>query len=126
MIRRLLDRHAVRAFLANREALPFADWHRQLWHQRNISEAASAFVYEHFGKYSGLDFARVRPEDRLAEELRFSTTTYGDWDLDLYEEFQQVFGIDLRRTPAPKDLSTVEDWLRYLDRCLATLPRRSK
>lgn len=75
------------------------------------------FVYDNFSQYSGIDFGLVRPGDSLAQDLAFRTACYGDWDLDLFDDVKETFGVDIRTCPL-SEATTVSDWVRQLTKCI--------
>jgi len=93
---------------------------RDAWHTSYADAVPAAvvdFVLDSFEGYSGIDFAHVRPSDRMEADLGFSSACFGDWDLDLFEEFQLRFGRDLRHCRLPKDDPTIDDWIRTIAEC---------
>jgi hypothetical protein len=114
VFRRLRTRARVRRALAHRRAPESLEWYERIWKPRAISPQTAEFVRERFSRYSGIDFTKVLPSDRVCEDLGFPHVTYGDWDLDLIEEFESAFGVRLNLTDVAK-LRTVEDWMSFLE-----------
>jgi len=91
-----------------------AEWTRSFAVNGARIEVA-AFVLEKFSQYSGLDFHYVRGQDNLVDDLRFPIATYGDWDLDLVEDFKSRFDQNLV-LPSKQAPRTVADWIHELSR----------
>ena len=117
LIPRLAARRRIRARLAVRSPKTIESWLDEVWSRDRVPEAIVRFVYEHLAAYSGLDFSRVRPQDRLVEDLDFAHVTYKDWEFDLAEDFESRFGVSVRDFPAAT-LNTVDDWVRFLTNVL--------
>src|SRR5207245_11239271 len=108
MLRLFTRRKARRATNVRLSARPLMD--RDAWraHYAGVIPAAVVdFVLNSFEGYSGIDFARVRPSDRMEADLKFSSACFGDWDLDLYDDFKDRFDRDLRDCPLPGDRKSV-------------------
>ena len=94
-------------------------WYIQHWTPpavpRPLPEPLIAFAYKHLKTYSGLDMGRVRPQDRLVEDLQFPLVCWFDWGPTLCEDFFQQFGIDITDTFDETQFATVADLIRYLE-----------
>ena len=112
ILRRFRARSRVKRWLAGREPLPADEWVR-MFAARGASSVAAAFVLEHFGLYSGLDFRCVRAQDRLREDLGFPDVAFRDWDFDLIEDFEARFGRELS-VALKEQPQTIDDWVREL------------
>jgi hypothetical protein len=108
-------RRRVNQFLHNRSPLSTEEWFEQFWQGRKVSRRVSDFVYDHMQHYSGLEFARVRPNDFLNEDLHLPLICWFDWQLSLCEDFLQCFGIDLSDRFHPESLGTVEELVVFLN-----------
>ena len=65
---------------------------------------------------AGLDRRRLRPTDRLGDDLSFRTRCHGDWDLDFYEEFEREFGHRFDMPLAPAHDATLDEWIHVVGR----------
>ncbi len=108
-------RQRINRFLRSRSPLSAEEWFEQFWSDRKIFKQVADFVYTHMSNYSGLEFSRVRPEDRLKEDLQFPLVCWFDWQLSLCEDFFQSFGVDMSDRFDPETLSTIEDLVTYLN-----------
>lgn len=104
--------------LRSRRFLSLTQWHESFWQPQGVSLAVSAFVYEQLSKYSGLCLARLRPSDRLEEDLSLSLVCWFDWHLQLCEDFWQRFDIDVTGDLNLQALSTLEDLVLFLNQQL--------
>jgi hypothetical protein len=101
-----------------RRSMGFSHW-CQLFCSNPRSDTARArrvlaFVYEHFADYTGLDFSRVRPSDRLIADLQFPLVCWFDWSLTFCEDFYQAFDVDLSDRFDEADFETMGDLVSYL------------
>ncbi len=60
-------------------------------------------------EYTGLDFARVQPHDRLSEDLYIPAVCWFDWNFTFTEDFYQQFQVDLSDRFDPQNFGTVEE-----------------
>jgi len=111
----LTTRRQVKRFLRDRPSFSVDDWFETFWKERDIAKPISVFVYIHLSKYSGLDFAKVQPGDRLNEDLQLPLVCWHDWQLSLYDDFWQSFGVDLSDHLDHPSLTTVEDLMTFLN-----------
>ena len=72
------------------------------------------FVYQRFSQYSGLDFSRVRPEDRLNQDLHFSLVCWFDWRITFCEDFFEQFDIDLSDCFDEDEFNTITELVTFL------------
>lgn len=72
------------------------------------------FVYQRFGQYSGIDFSRVRPEDRLNGDLHFSLVCWFDWTINFCEDFCEQFDLDLSDRFDEDDFATIGELAAFL------------
>ncbi len=72
------------------------------------------FVYQHFSQYSGIDFSRVRPEDRLNDDLHFSLVCWFDWTITFCEDFFEQFDIDLSDCFDEDEFNTIGELVMFL------------
>lgn len=72
------------------------------------------FVYQRFSQYSGIDFSRVRPEDRLNHDLHFALVCWFDWTTTFYEDFLEEFDIDLSDCFDEDEFNTIGELVMFL------------
>ncbi|MEM8502375.1 MAG: hypothetical protein AAF716_04405 [Cyanobacteria bacterium P01_D01_bin.1] len=72
------------------------------------------FVYQRFGQYSGIDFSRVRPEDKLNDDLHLSLVCWFDWTFTFYGDFFEQFDLDLSDCFDEDDFETVGELAAFL------------
>lgn len=111
----------INQFLRHRPALSAQQWFEQFWQPLGVSRQVTDFVYTHMQTYSGLEFARVQPKDRLNEDLHLPLVCWFDWEISLYDDFLNSFGIDLSQQFDPNQLSTVEDFVVFLNHQLLSV-----
>lgn len=73
-----------------------------------------SFIYECFSEYSGLEFSRVRPSDRLNDDLCFPLVCWFDWSITFCEDFYQRFGLDLSDRFDEADFETIGELVEFL------------
>ena len=76
------------------------------------------FVYRALASYSGIDFDRVRPEDRLVDDLQFPLVCWFDWSTSFCNDVVTHFGIDISDCFDETSLYTLADLITFLDDCL--------
>jgi hypothetical protein len=119
----LRTRQRVNQFLRDRPALSSDEWYEQLWQARGITRPIAVFVYNHMQLYSGLEFARVRPIDRLIDDLCLPFVCWFDWQLSFHEDFSAAFGLDLSDRFDPQSFDTVEELVIFLNHQLLSVNR---
>ncbi len=72
------------------------------------------FVYQKFGQYSGIDFSRVCPDDRLNGDLHFALVCWFDWTIAFCEDFLEQFGIDLSDCFDEDEFDTIGELAAFL------------
>ncbi len=107
-------RRQINGRLEQRSHLSAQDWFRVLWQPQAVSAKVAHFAYTYLEEYSGLTFAKVRPTDRLNEDLRFPEVCWFDWHLHLCEDFYEQFGVDISDRLDLDTLITVKDLLLFL------------
>lgn len=104
-------RQQVNHRLQPRPSLDLELWIEQFWRPRGIAQPLAAFLYTHLSQYSGIDFARVQPQDHLHQDLHFLSVCWFDWELQLCEDFYQQFEVDLtEHLDELAGMDTVEDF----------------
>ena len=119
----LRTRQRVNQFLRDRPALSSDEWFEQFWQAQGIAQPIAAFVYTHMQTYSGLEFARVRPTDRLSEDLCLPLVCWFDWNLSFCEDFLASFSINLSDRFDPHQYTTVGDLVLFLNHQLLSINR---
>lgn len=117
----LRTRQCVNQFLRDRSALNVEEWFEALWQPKGIAQPIAAFVYTHMQTYSGLDFARVRPHDRLNDDLYLPLVCWFDWHLAFCEDFLEQFGVDLGDRFDPSQYTTIEELIVFLNQQLLSV-----
>jgi hypothetical protein len=84
-------RRQVQRSLRHRDAYCLHDWHRKFWEPLGIHPEVTTFAYQQLAKQSGLDIARIRPSDRLIEDLQFPLICWFDWEWQLSDALNQQF-----------------------------------
>lgn len=107
-------RRSVKRFLGRRSLLSPYDWYERFWQPGDIPKSISDFVYTRMSDYSGLEFGRILPTDRLNEDLHLSLVCWFDWEISFCQEFLDSFGVDLSDRFNPETLSTVQDLVLFL------------
>lgn len=105
----------VSRFLRQRSALSADVWYTTYWQELSVSPQVAKFVYVRLSNYSDLEFARVRPTDRLNDDLHLPLVCWFDWELSLCDDFWADFGIDMCGCFNPDALETVRDLVMFLN-----------
>lgn len=108
-------RRKVNRSLRQRPYLDPDQWFKAFWESRAISSKTAMFVYRHLAKYSGLQFGRVLPEDRLEEDLCWTGVCWFDWEFALCEDIEHQFGFDISDCFYDQTIFTVADLVTFLD-----------
>lgn len=117
----LRTRQRVNQFLRDRPALNHDEWFEQLWQAQGVVQPIAAFVYNQMQAYSGLDFSRVRPDDRLTEDLYLPLVCWFDWQTSFTEDFLASFGLDLSDRFDPQSFTTVKELVIFLNHQLLSV-----
>ncbi len=112
-------RQQVNQRLSRRRALKIDVWCSTFQRATVAQPRLLRFIYVAFQQYSGLNFSRVRPQDRLIEDLQFPLVCWFDWTTNFCDDFMAQFGIDLSTRFDEADFSTVADLLVFLQAQLA-------
>lgn len=108
-------RRQVSQLLRQRPDLHLDQWFGSFYQPAGITYAVAAFAYEHLARYSGLEFGRVLPSDRLEQDLRWTQICWFDWQLNLYDDFWQHFNVDISDCLDSADFLTVSDLITLLN-----------
>lgn len=108
-------RRQINRSLRQRPALTVEQWFHSFYQPQGITYAVTTFAYEHLAQYSGLEFSRILPSDRLIEDLSWPQICWFDWEHNLYDDFWQQFGTDISDCFDESLLVTVKDVLLFLN-----------
>ncbi|MGD1857081.1 MAG: hypothetical protein ACFB2W_22840 [Leptolyngbyaceae cyanobacterium] len=100
-----------------RRPLSIEDWCKEFYqdpHQQNIARV----VYRSLEAHSGIEFNRVRPHDRLIEDLQFPLVCWFDWSTRFGDDILQQLGIDISDCFDETRIQTLADLVDFLDACL--------
>lgn len=114
----LAMRQQVNQQLRSRPCLTAQEWFIRYWTPpavpRALPQTLIEFVYQHLADYSGLKMGRIWPSDCLQEDLQFALVCWFDWGLNLCEDFERSFGVDITDTFDETNLITLADLVHYL------------
>lgn len=116
-------RRRVARNLRQRDNLSATEWYQTCWQPLDIAKPISDFVYTHLQTYSGLEFGRIQPGDRLQADLHLTLICWFDWELTFCEDFFNSFGVDLQPEFNPDQFETVAELLFFLNRQLLPISR---
>ena len=114
-------RQRVNQYLRDRPPLTVEQWFEQFWRPQGVNHSLVAFVYTQMQTYSGLEFAKVRPHDRLHEDLYLPLVWWFDWETSFTEDFLASFDIDLSDRFNPENFTTVEELVIFLNHQLLSV-----
>ena len=114
-------RQRVNRYLRDRPTLTVEQWFEQFWRPQGVNHSLVTFVYTQMQTYSGLEFARVRPHDRLNEDLYLPLVCWFDWETSFTEDFLASFDIDLSERFDPENFTTVEELVIFLNHQLLSV-----
>jgi hypothetical protein len=83
--------NSLAEFLSDREDLPPERWVSEICPSPRLSGETVVFAHEFFVSM-GIPFGKVRPGDRLKDDLHIRETLQDDWDYDLQQAFKERFG----------------------------------
>lgn len=111
-------RSRVSRWLAPRPCLTRDDWFHQCWVPPAVRQAFPKplvdFIYDRLGVYTGLEVGRLRPSDRLLEDLQFPAICWFDWGLTLCDDVYTTFGRDITDQFDETQLATCLDLMAFL------------
>jgi hypothetical protein len=81
---------------------------------REVRTDVLAFLYEFFADLLKIPFGKLRPDDRLMEDVQLWKATWSDWEFDLVENFEGAFENDPFMHPDFEKMRTVMDLLVLL------------
>lgn len=109
-------RRQVNRSLRQRPALNCEQWFQAFFQPQGITNTVASFAYTHLERYSGLEIGRVLPTDRLEQDLHWTQVCWFDWELHLYDDFWQQFGVDISDSLEESTLLTIKDLIAFLNR----------
>jgi len=113
-------RRRVNVQLSQRPALSLEDWSKQFPKVANSpgSQRLLAFVYDKLPVYSGLEVSKLRPSDRLIEDLQLPLVCWFDWPNQLCCDFYDTFQVDISEEFDESLLDTLGDLVWFLNQQL--------
>ncbi|MBD2459927.1 hypothetical protein H6G89_02610 [Oscillatoria sp. FACHB-1407] len=117
----LVARRLVNQSLSQRPAMTQEQWFQAFCQPMGVTPAVATFAYTHLQHYSGIQFARVIASDRLVEDLHWFEVCWADWEMAFCEDFWHSFGIDISDPLLNYPLSTVGEFVLFLNVQLLTL-----
>lgn len=72
------------------------------------------FAFHRLEAYSGLTVGRIKPSDRLLEDLHFPAVCWFDWGITLCDDFYATFGIDMLDHFDETQFCTCADLITFL------------
>ncbi|MEM6836334.1 MAG: hypothetical protein AAF609_05715 [Cyanobacteria bacterium P01_C01_bin.120] len=112
-------RRRINAQLSNRSSLSVEEWSQLFPLERPIAaRRLLAFVYSQLSTYSGLDAGKLRPSDRLIEDLQLPLICWYDWPNQLCCDFYETFQIDIGEEFDESLLETLKDLVLFLNQRL--------
>jgi hypothetical protein len=111
-------RQRVNRALYRRPTLNSDEWFERFYQRQGITYSVAQFVYSRLSHYSGLEFGRVLPTDRLTEDLDWPRVCWFDWDLCLCDDFYGQFQVDISHHLDELHTYTVEELVCLLNRAL--------
>lgn len=109
-------RRQVNAQLRHRRSLSLEEWSQLFPNSMSshLSKQLLAFVYTKLPDYSGLQVGRLRPSDRLIQDLQLPLVCWFDWPFQLCDDFYETFQVDITEEFDESMLETVGDLVCYL------------
>ncbi|MDX2098108.1 MAG: hypothetical protein SFW36_10060 [Leptolyngbyaceae cyanobacterium bins.59] len=108
-------RNVNRSLLQPRPALSRQELYTAHWQHRGVPQEIVDFIHTRLQSYSGLQFDRVQPTDRLEEDLKLTLVSWYDWHLAFCEELYQEYGIDMSDFLDLQTLRTLEDLVLFVN-----------
>lgn len=114
-------RRQINQTMRSRPTRTSEDWYRCFWQPLAISKDLSLFIYEQMEFYSGLQFAKVTPSDRLIEDLQLPLVCWFDWECNLCDDFCDHFEVEISDRFDISMLHTVRDLVIFLNQQLLSV-----
>lgn len=113
-------RRRINAQISSRPSLSLEDWSQLFPHLEKPMAARRllAFVYRQLPIYSGLDVSKLRPSDRLIEDLQLPLICWYDWPNQLCCDFYETFQIEIGEEFDESLLETLKDLVLFLNQQL--------
>jgi hypothetical protein len=108
-------RRQVNQSLQRRPRMDCTQWFESFYQSQGVLYSVADFAYQHLANYSGLEFGRVLPTDRLHEDLHWTQVCWFDWETSLSDDFWQQFGVDISGCLDEPNFHTVKDLLLFLN-----------
>jgi len=116
-------RRRINKALRGRSKLSATEWFQTYWQPLSVPRSISDFVYTQMQYYSGLEFGRVQPSDRLHEDLHLCLVCWFDWEASFCEAFTEAFDVDLEPEFNPDEFDTVTDLVLFLNDHILSMNR---
>ncbi|MEA5466770.1 hypothetical protein [Leptothoe sp. PORK10 BA2] len=114
-------RHQVNQSLCRqRRPLSLEAWCEEFQREIPSQRQTLLFIYQCLETYSGIEFNRVRPHDRLVEDLQFPLVCWFDWSTRFCEDVAAQFNIDIGSCFDETRMHTLMDLVAFLEACLAS------
>lgn len=85
------------------------------------SQRLLRFIHAQLAAYSGLAVGRIRPSDRLIEDLQLPLICWFDWPNQLCDDFYATFQIDISEEFDEALLPTMRDLVAFLNEKLRSM-----
>ena len=114
-------RHQVNQLLCqHRRPLSSEAWCEEFQREIPSQRNTLLFIYRSLEKYSGIKFNRVRPHDRLVDDLQFPLVCWFDWSTRFCDDVFAQFGIDIGDCFDETRIHTLIDLVTFLETCIAS------
>lgn len=109
-------RRQVNTQLQNRSCLSLEEWSQLFQPQsgQGPPEALLTFMFKQLSDYSGLQVGRIRPSDRLIDDLQLPLVCWFDWPNQLCDDFYKTFQVDILEEFDESLLETIGDLVCFL------------
>ena len=113
-------RRSINVQLSSRPSLALDEWSKLFPGLLNepVSHKLLAFVYDQLPIYSGLEISKIRPSDRLIEDLQLPLVWWFDWPHQLCGDFYKTFQVDISENFDESLLETIGDLVWFLNKQL--------
>ncbi|NEQ53853.1 MAG: hypothetical protein F6K11_27605 [Leptolyngbya sp. SIO3F4] len=103
----------------HRQPLSPEAWCQEFQQDASYQNHVLLFIYQSLETYSGIEFNRVRPTDRLVEDLQFPLVCWFDWSASFCDDVLEHLGIDISDCFDETLINTLTDLATFLETCLA-------
>lgn len=111
-------RQQVNQSLQQRPPLSPEDWCAQFKPDTQAQCQTLLFIYRSLEDHSGLEFNRVRPHDRLVEDLQFPLVCWFDWANRFCDDVSHHLSIDISDCFDETQIHTLAELATFLETCL--------